>query len=853
MSLTDGTNRVSRVFSVEIITIDDQAPTLRSNLHPRLIVPEGNQVDILPNVLAATDDDTDDENLMFLIIKQPKHGIVRLNQQPAQKFTQQDVVERKVKYIHTGGEIGTSAIRDSITLIISDTHYMSATDLPTYELNITITPVDNAKPAIVIGSQVRLDEGGSFKLVPDVLTAKDPDTQPEDIAFFIVQQPENGYIENVKPNPGSEMLNSGRRVTSFKLQDIIEQTVNYVQDIHRGVEPTYDEFTLYATDGTHRSEERSFIVRIDPINDEPPVVLLQNIDVFEGASAIINRTSLDVLDIDVPRGPMMLSISQKPEHGRIRIMLQSQNGEIEREVEDFSLDELQSGMQLRYTHDGSENFKDKFAVSVNDGRYNVKKVCNITVHPVNDEMPEITKNAGLQIEYGDYGLISSIVLQSTDADNNENEVYYELVAIPNRGSLQFCSDPFTPTRSSDCMDLMVGMNFTQHDVDMNKVRYIHTKQMGNAETDSFVFKLSDGTNERYIETFEIRIRNSMKANLALLNRGLSVREGERSTITTSRLSASDESTRAAEIVFAIIRQPRLGNIEMLDEPYSRINSFSQMDLASGKVVYHHLTKTDISQDSFTFTVTNGLSQAKDGEFRISIRSLDRVLPSLRRNNLIEVVQGEEITLSRANLETLDPDTDDGNITYVIVKPPTYGHLYNRGTLVTQTFTQNDINLGYIRYQSLDSHAGLDNFLFTVNDGRHNQFTVNSTLQLKPVICSIFVRPIANDAPKMLTLTHPDNMEDFGNNKYGFTLDHNNIRAVDSDTESHNLFFIITKRPMYGQIENIATKRYVRRKFSQKDLDDGNLRYVVKSNIQANNDSFMFRVMDGRGNSLDNQW
>lgn len=63
-----------------------------------------------------------------------------------------------------------------------------------------------------------------------------------------------------------------------------------------------------------------------------------------------------------------------------------------------------------------------------------------------------------------------------------------------------------------------------------------------------------------------------------------------------------------------------------------------MDIASQRVVYHHLAKNDITEDSFTFTVTNGLSQAKDGEFQITIQPMDKVLPTLVSNTLLEVLQ-----------------------------------------------------------------------------------------------------------------------------------------------------------------------------------------------------------------------
>ncbi|XP_060082236.1 FRAS1-related extracellular matrix protein 1-like [Ylistrum balloti] len=852
LTLTDSVNRVTKVFSVEIVPLDDQAPQLRDNLRPRLIVSEGSEVVISPQVLSATDDDTNDQELVFLIVKQPKYGILRLDDRPTVKFTQQDVENRMVKYIHTGGEIGTTVLKDSMTLIVSDQRYMGTADLPYYDLNITITPVDNSRPTIITGEQVQVPEGGSFEIVPDVLTAKDPDTPPEDIQFFIVNQPQWGYLENRKPRPGSEKSNAGRRIMSFKLQDVIDETISYVQATHRGVEPVYDEFTLYATDGTLKSDEATFVIRIDPQNDEVPDLMIQDMYLNEGENMIIDQTMLDAIDMDMPKDQITLSISQEPEHGDIVILLPTDNGNIESAVADFTVDELHSGMQLKYRHDHSENFRDRFAVTVSDGRYEVKRICNITITPINDEVPEITKNAGLQIEYGDYGLISSIVLQSMDPDNSENEVYYVLATVPRKGFLQFCTDPFTPARSSECEDMSERMNFTQHDIDMNRIRYIHTNSMGNAETDSFQFMLTDGINNRQIETFEILIRNSMKTNLALLNKGLEVREGDKTVITTTCLSATDESTKVDEIVFAIIRPPTLGQIEYIDRPLVSISSFTQMDLAAQRIVYNHLTKSDITDDSFTFTVTNGLSEAKDGEFRINIEPLDRVLPSLITNNLIEVVQGGEVVLSQNLLRAQDPDTADMNVTYLLAKPPTFGLLYNRGIVITQSFTQLDIDRGHVIYESYGSHAGLDNFLFSLSDGKHSGFLVNGTLQLTPVICSVFVKPIANDAPKLLVSSHPDVLEHFGKGKYGFRLNNRNLKVVDSDTDNENLMFIMTKRPLHGQIENTATKRYIRRKFSQEDLNDNDLRYVLNSRTRATNDSFMFRVIDSRGNTLDNQ-
>lgn len=852
LSLSDGENRVSKVFEVEIVPVDDVAPKVKENLKPHLIVSEGSEAVISSNVLSASDEDTDEGTLVFLIVKQPKYGIMQLRGEPATKFTQQDVKEGVVRYIHSSGEIGSQIIKDSVAFIVSDQHYKASADLPLYNLNITITPVDNQKPIIIAGMPIAVEEGMKFSLSPDYITAKDPDTDPEFIQFVITNQPQWGYLENIKPNPGSEKSNAGNPVISFKLQDIIDNSINYIQASHKGVEPTSDSFEFYATDGKLNSLSHTAYITIRPINDEEPDVMLNDFSVTEGGSKIIDSSMVDAIDLDKPREKIMLSISQPPEHGDIVVMRHTPNGDIEAAVNEFSAEELHKGMKLKYIHDNSEHFTDKFAITVSDGKHEVKKVCNITIEPVNDERPEIIKNTGLQLDYGEQAALSSIVLQSIDLDNTDDQVYYIVVTVPKKGVLQFCKEPNQPAFSENCRDIWVGQNFTQRDINDNRVRYLHTTGMSGSEFDNFMFILTDGQHKRHAETFQIRILNSKRANIALINNGLEVIEGERKIISTVSLSASDESTRAEDIVFAITVPPNLGQLEYIDRPLVGISSFTQMDLASNKLVYNHLTKADFTEDSFTFTVTNGMSDTKSAEFIIHVEPIDKELPSLVINELVEVLQGAEIPITSNKLRAEDPDTDSSNVTYLIAKQPTFGRLYNRGVYITGLFTQNALDRGFITYESDGSHTGLDNFLFTLSDGKHDGFHINGSIQLQPVFCSIYTKPLVNDAPKLITNQHPEVLEVFEDGRYGFQLNNHVLKAVDSDTMNTNLVYVIEQRPKHGHIENSEAKRYVRRRFTQRDLDENALQFIIDMKDKETNDSFTFKVEDSRGNSLKNQ-
>lgn len=852
LALTDGLNQETKVISVEIVPIDDRSPQMAQDIRPLLIVSEGDQAVITPRILSATDEDTDDESLIFLIIKQPRYGVLQLRGQPATKVTQEEVKDGSVSYLHTSGEIGTTAQRDSVSFIVSDHSYLASSDLPVYDLNITITPVNNQQPVISLGSPILVAEGESFRFTKDVLSVSDPDSKTKTVRFLITKQPQWGYVENTKPGPGSEKSNAGKRANSFTFGDILDGSVNYVQAVHRGVEPVSDQMELYATDGKLESLAVSITVTVVPANDEAPDLMLKDLMVSEGADAVIDQSVLDAIDLDMPKDTLTFTVSQLPVHGKIVMMLHTKKGQVESEVRDFSLEELHSGLTLKYKHDGSENPDDKFAVTVSDGKHEIKRVCNITVKLANDEKPEIVLNVGLVLDYGHSALVSSVVLEARDGDSDNAHLYFVIKQRPTKGLLQFCPDPFSRTLDLHCRDITVGENFTQSDVDSNRVRYVHTSRMGDSNSDGFIFVLSDGSHQRGEDAFSITVRQSRKANIALLNRGMTVREGERVAVSTSNLSASDESTKAEEIVFAVIRPPRLGQLEFIDQRFVSIRSFTQMDVAAQKVVYNHLTKNDIDQDSFTFTVTNGLSEAKDGEFRIDIQPMDTVLPSLITNSLIEVLQGSEVKISPFHLLAMDPDTAAQNITFRVVKTPTYGQLYVRGGQAGGTFTQNDVELGHVRYESDGTRAGLDNFLFSLSDGTHTGFLVNNTLQSQPAMASIFIKPLVEDAPTLVTNRMPDSLQYLGRRRYGYRLNNKLLRAVDADTGSGSLHYVLEDKPLHGHIENTVAKRFVRRRFTQRDLDEDSLLFIIDSKTTATNDSFTFRLEDSRGNSLDNQ-
>ena len=79
-----------------------------------------------------------------------------------------------------------------------------------------------------------------------------------------------------------------------------------------------------------------------------------------------------------------------------------------------------------------------------------------------------------------------------------------------------------------------------------------------------------------------------------------------------------------------------------------------------------------------------------------------------------------------------------------------------------------------------------------------------------------------------------------------------LRAVDSDTSSDSLVYELVELPKHGHIENIFAKRFVRSRFTQQDLDNDNLLYIIEPRADVTKDGFTFTVEDIRGNKLNSQ-
>ncbi|XP_078131977.1 FRAS1-related extracellular matrix protein 1a isoform X3 [Sander vitreus] len=866
---TDGTNSGSFVLKVKVIPINDEVPVLVAGLKPVLSCAEGQEIVITAEYIYAADADSNNSSLVFLIARQPYHGVVLRNSIVVDRFIQADITAGIITYKHTGLEIGLTPRHDAITFVISDgetenfplccgeenpsrtrdmTQLHVQHSLPVYDLHITVFPVDSQPPSLTTGDIFIVDEGGSAPITASHLKASDVDTILDQLVVSLISPPQFGYIENVLPSPGFEKSNTGISIASFTYKDIIDGHVNYVQSRHQRMEPTTDQFMLCVSDGIHSSAHVPFYVIINPTNDEIPQFVARNITVREGEMKQLDSSVLHAMDLDVPKNSMLFSVVRAPQHGSI--ITHSSEKPVYRRGEasppplvvDFTMTDLSNGMDLMYMHDDSENMEDSFTIQLTDGRHQIQRQVMVKVLPINDEEPRVIRNNGVDVEPGEARLISSITLFAQDSDTPSSEVSYIFDSVPTQGILQL-------KEGQDWVTLTAGRNCSQEMVDLNLLRYVHIGLHGAKTHDFFVFYLFDGKNQSPPQHFHISVKDLEKGNIAIFVKPANVSRGDRVVLTTDVLLANDGTEKPEELLYIITNPPAHGHIEYIKHPGLGISTFSQMDIAANLVAYVHDNRAITPTETFQFVVSNGKT-SRNGSFEIAVEMVDRFLPSLSSNKGLSVPQGSSMILGPDCLVMSDPDTPPSALTFVLLQPPQYGRLLlGGGTLTTgSNFTQRDIQEMEVTYKHDGGPSQIDRFAFTASDSTKRGFLLDGQLHTEPVFFTIQIKPLDKSCPEVVKLLPLWKVELLGDERCGIFVSSLELKAQDSDSREEELIFCIVHQPYFGYLENITTGGFVPQCFSQIELNKRTIAYIINSDRESLSDSLEFTVSDPLGNT-----
>ncbi|XP_061888272.1 FRAS1-related extracellular matrix protein 3 [Entelurus aequoreus] len=845
LDVSDGFHEVPITIKISVDPVDDESPTVMlpaGLVGASIDVLENGATEITSNVIQGRDEDTDDLMLMFIVDEPPRLGELLVNGAPAERFTQADIINGAVVYVHTSGEIGPVKQYDSFNLTLSDLSdqwVVGGNKVQGVTVHVTILPVDSIPPIVSVGGQFFVVEGEKNVISLDQIQAEDIDTNSDDILCTIIVQPSSGYVENISPASGSEKSRAGTAITAFSIKDVAIGHIYYVQSIHKGVEPVEDRFTFRCSDGINFSDRHFFPIIIIPSNDEKPEIFIREFIVMEGMSLVIDTPILNAADADIPDDELHFEIITNPKHGVIVQQLSTGTLSVDR----FDLEQIKEASNIVYEHDDSETTEDSFVIRLTDGKHKVEKKVLIVVIPVDDETPRMAINDGLEVDIGETKVISNRILKATDLDSEDSTLVYIVRYGPGQGYLQRI------TKFGDVIgNITVGMNFTQVEIDKQLIQYVHTGQEGIR--DLLKFDVTDGINALIDRYFYINIGSIDMVFPQVINKGVTLKEGGRVTLTTDLLSTTDINSPDEFLRFSITRAPSRGHLECTDQPGVPISTFTQLQLAGNKIYYIHTSDDEMKMDSFEFEVTDGYNPVFR-TFRVSITDVDNKKPVLTISNLV-VEEGETKLITPFELTAEDRDTPDNLLRFIVTQVPVHGQLLFNNSHSITAFTKQDLNENLISYKHDGTETNEDSFSFTVTDGTHTDFyifpdTVYDTR--KPQMMTIHINTVDNGVPQIVVNKAAASLKVLPSGHMGFLITSKALRSEDRDSQQKVLKYVVSEAPQHGFIINLAKGNDSIETFTQADINNMKICYILLDGSNATSDIFYFTIEDNGGNKL----
>lgn len=430
VTLTDGKFSVQKTATVLIIAVDDETPRMLVN--DGLEVEMGETKEINSNVLKATDLDSEDGALAYVVRSGPGQGLLLRRKASSgslenitlgMNFTQAEVDAGLISYAHSGQE----GIRDLIKFDVTD----GINPLVDRYFYVTVGGIDAVFPDVV-SRGVSLREGGRVTLTTDLLSTTDLNSPDEHLAFTITRAPVRGHLE-CSDSPG-------RPVVSFTQLQLAGSKISYIHTSDDEVK--MDSFEFEVTDGFNPIF-RTFRVSIVDVDNKKPVVTVNGLVVEEGRMKLITPFELTAEDQDTDEELLSFTVTQLPLHGHLLY-----NGS--RPTASFTKQDLNENL-ISYKHDGTESVHDSFSFTVTDGTHaefyvfpdtvfetRRPQTLEITIVALDNGVPQMLVNKGATtlktLSVGHLGFpITSKVLRAEDRDSTPASLVFRITGQPKHG------------------------------------------------------------------------------------------------------------------------------------------------------------------------------------------------------------------------------------------------------------------------------------------------------------------------------------------------------------------------------------------------------------------------------------
>ncbi|MEH7159145.1 tandem-95 repeat protein [Neobacillus drentensis] len=410
-----------------------------------------------------------------------------------------------------------------------------------------------------------------------------------------------------------------------------------------------DSFTFKVNDGTVDSEVVTIDVNIKAVNDAPSATK-DSYSVNE--DSILDGTSILANDVDADGDELNATLVSGPAHGTFT---------------------LRADGTFTYQPEGNFNGKDSFTYKLNDGKIDSEEqTVAIDVKAVNDN--PIAKADSLEVTEDE---TATGQLEAVDIDGDS--LSYHLVENGKKGNVTIT-------------DAQTGA-------------FTYKPNANENGTDSFTFKVNDGTVDSEVVTIDVNIKAVNDAPSATKD---SYSVNEDSILDGTSILANDVDADGDELNATLVSGPAHGTFTLE---------------ADGTFTYQPEANFN-GKDSFTYKLNDGKIDSEEQTVAIDVKAVNDT-PVAKADSL-EVTEDETAT---GQLEAVDIDGD--SLSY---------HLVENGKKGDVTIT--DAQTGAFTYKPNANENGTDSFTFKVNDGTTDSEVVKIDVDITAV----------NDAPSVSNLS-----------------------------------------------------------------------------------------------------
>ncbi len=451
-------------------------------------------------------------------------------------FTQDDIDNGRVVFVHNGGEIHQGSF--GFTISVGTSKVVDGS----FALRATAT---NDAPKATGGTLNDMTQGETIGVIKSAFGMSDadvanesgePENNPEaskdDLFFKVSDLPDDGKLQYYDGDSSSWVDVTGNDWLSADLLTNSDGSTK-LRYVNTDTSATTDSFKfivrddLKASDGVkqsaadptsdHASAERQISWNlVAPVNHAPTIDGTPSVYEGQGTEDVYNNPGtkteaadiggqMTIADADASdSGNLTIEISDINTHGLGTLFLDANGDGHVDSGEEITASSMTLTMAefktLKFAHNGTEpdGTKPEFTLKVTDkggepgAGHELTTTKNVQINVIaNDDNSVLDTNKAATAQAGVSTVITRDFLHVSDVDDTSNgsEIVYRLTSLPSYGELRLNGNLLT-----------VNSTFTQADIDAGKVTYVQTKAVSDSDSstagtaftaDSFDFQVTD--------------------------------------------------------------------------------------------------------------------------------------------------------------------------------------------------------------------------------------------------------------------------------------------------------------------------------------------------------------------------